>query len=43
MDTKILACDYATANNVHVPNNWLTNKKASKDWIIGFLKINHLC
>ncbi|XP_022160773.1 uncharacterized protein LOC111026903 [Myzus persicae] len=40
MDTKTLAYDYAKVNSVHVPDNWHTNKKASKDWLIGFLKKN---
>lgn len=40
METKSLAYDYAKANNVSMPDNWHTNQKASKDWLIGFLKRN---
>lgn len=40
METKSLAYDYAKANKVCVPDNWHTNQKASKDWLIGFLKRN---
>lgn len=40
METKSLAYDYAKANNISVPDKWHTNQKASKDWLIGFLKRN---
>jgi hypothetical protein len=40
MDTKSLAYEYVSVNNVCVPDNWHTNEKASKDWLIVFLKIN---
>jgi hypothetical protein len=30
--TKELAYNFALANNKNVPQNWHTNKRASKDW-----------
>lgn len=40
MDTRLLAYEYSKANDVCMPDNWHTNQKASKDWLIGFLKRN---
>lgn len=40
MQTKSLAYDYAKASNICVPDTWHTNQNLSKDWLIGFLKIN---
>jgi hypothetical protein len=34
--TKELAYNFALANNKNVPQNWHTNKRASKDWLRGF-------
>lgn len=38
MQTRQMAYDYACALKKNIPENWIKNKIASKDWIRGFLK-----
>lgn len=38
MQTRQMAYDYACALKKNIPENWIKNKIASKDWMRGFLK-----
>ena len=38
LQTRKLAFTFALANNVKVPNNWIIDEEASRDWFTGFLK-----
>lgn len=39
-DVKSLAFENARENQILMPSNWYENKKATKDWLLGFLKRN---
>jgi len=34
---RILAFEYAQRNNCKIPQNWITNKMASEDWLLGYM------
>jgi len=40
VETRKLAQAYAGKNNINTPATWISNKKASTDWLTGFLKRN---
>lgn len=40
METRVLAHQYAVANNVNCHESWFEQQKASADWLTGFLKRN---
>lgn len=37
-DTKTLAYEYGQENKIPMPSNWHESEKATKDWLLGFLK-----
>ncbi len=38
IDTRSLAFEFAQANNITVPGNWILEQKAGKDWLSGFMR-----
>ena len=40
LEVRALAYQYATANDINVPQSWRENKQAGKDWFTSFMKRN---
>ena len=40
LEVRALAYQYATANDINVPQSWRENRQAGKDWFTSFMKRN---